>query len=291
MLGIVVEEQETLADCRRGENIADLTTGLLRYSERACGRRRHDCGIAERRERHPPQPVWKLVSGLRNGLQRETRLPRSASTGERDQANVSTRHKVDDLPHLGPAAEERRCRNGQVRAVERRERWEMPRTKLEGTLPRGKILEAMHPQIEQRTVPSELRGRIGHDRLSAVRGSRDPSRPVNVGSYIAPVCQKRRARVHSDTHLDCAPAERLMSLGGCRERLLRGHERDEERISLSVDLNAAVPRKRIPQPSAMLTERLAVTLVTQLMQQPRRGFDVRKQEGDSARGKVGHHSR
>jgi hypothetical protein len=290
MLGIVEEEQETLAACRRRKKIVHLTAGLFRHSERACGRRRHDCGIAERRERHPPQPIGKLVRDVGDHLQRESRLPRSAWTGERDQTDISTRHKVDDLLYLGPTAEERRCRNRQVRPVERPERREIARTKLEDTLLRSEIFEAMHPQIDQRAVPSERCGRSGHDRLSAVRGSRDPSRPVQVGSDIAPLCQKRRACVYSNPHADVATVQSLVRVGGGRERVLRRHERHEEGISLSVDLDPAVPRKRIPQPSAMVPERLAVALVTQLMQQPRRAFDVRKQEGDSARRKVSHHS-
>ena len=111
---------------------------------------------------------------------------------------------------------------------------------------------------------------------------------MQVDSDVAAVDQKRRAGVHSDPHLNGAAAKSLMRLFRSGERAVRRRECDEERVSLRVNLDAAVSRERIPQSSPALNERLAVQLGAELLQQPRRAFDVCEQEGDSARGQGAH---
>ena len=63
-------------------------------------------------------------------------------------------------------------------------------------------------------------------------------------------------------------------------------ERDEERVALRVDLDAAVPRERVPQHPPVLGQRLRIPLRAELVQQPRRALDVREQEGDRAGGEI-----
>jgi hypothetical protein len=75
-----------------------------------------------------------------------------------------------------------------------------------------------------------------------------------------------------------------MRLFGRRKRFLRRHERDEERISLRVNLDASVSHERITQSPAVLSERLAVPFGAELLKQARRAFDVREQKGNGAGG-------
>jgi hypothetical protein len=115
-----------------------------------------------------------------------------------------------------------------------------------------------------------------------VRGSRNSRGPVQVDSDIATVDQKRRAGVHSNPHLNRAAAQSLMRLLRSGERIMRRRKRDEERISLRVNLHAAVPLERISQSPAMLNKRLRIPIRAQLVEEAGRTFDVRKQESDSA---------
>jgi hypothetical protein len=98
----------------------------------------------------------------------------------------------------------------------------------------------------------------------------------------AAVDQKRRAGVHTDPDLNRTAAQSLMRLLRSGERPMRRRERDEERITLRVNLNAAVSPERVPQSPTMLSERLGVQFGAELLQQSRRAFDVREQERDSA---------
>ena len=122
-----------------------------------------------------------------------------------------------------------------------------------------------------------------------MRGSRDPRRPVQIDSDVAAVDQKRRAGVHSDPHLNGAAAQSLMRLFRSGERAMRRRERDEERISLRVNLDAAVSPERISQSPAVLSERLAVPFGAELVQESGRAFDVCEQERDSAGREVVSH--
>src|SRR5262249_42504106 len=57
-------------------------------------------------------------------------------------------------------------------------------------------------------------------------------------------------------------------------------EGHEERISLRVDLDAPVGCERITQDASMLREHPRVPLGAEIVQQRRRTFDVREEEGD-----------
>ena len=67
-------------------------------------------------------------------------------------------------------------------------------------------------------------------------------------------------------------------------------EGDEKRVSLGVDLVAAVLGEGLAQDALVLREHLAVALA-QLLEQPRRPLDVREEEGDGADRQLGHSSR
>jgi hypothetical protein len=62
-------------------------------------------------------------------------------------------------------------------------------------------------------------------------------------------------------------------------RILRATERDEERITLRLNLVPAMCGECLAQNPPVLVKRIAVP-VAQLFQQPRRALDVSEQEGD-----------
>ena len=67
-------------------------------------------------------------------------------------------------------------------------------------------------------------------------------------------------------------------------------KRDEEGVSLRVDLYAAVAREGLAQRTAVLGERLGVAVRPKLMQQLGRILDVGEQEGHGSGGEVGSHA-
>ena len=82
--------------------------------------------------------------------------------------------------------------------------------------------------------------------------------------------------------------ERALDLGGRRDGVVRRGERDEERVALRVDLEAAMPVDRVPQEVAVRREQAGVD-VAETPEQPGRALDVGEQEGDRAgRGRSGH---
>ena len=76
-----------------------------------------------------------------------------------------------------------------------------------------------------------------------------------------------------------------------REGALRGdrgrdcvtcaREGEEERVALRVDFRSAARPERLAHDAAVVARHIAV-LVTELLEQPRRAFDVRKDERDGA---------
>jgi hypothetical protein len=75
--------------------------------------------------------------------------------------------------------------------------------------------------------------------------------------------------------------ERSLRLHGRRDRVTSAGEREEERISLRVDLAASVCRKCSLQQLLVVRENGPVSL-TQFPQQSSRAFDVAEEEGDGA---------
>ena len=66
----------------------------------------------------------------------------------------------------------------------------------------------------------------------------------------------------------------------------RPSERQEERVALGVDLDAAVAGERVAQHAPMLRQRLGVALPTQVVEQARRTLDVGEEERDGAGGEL-----
>ena len=75
----------------------------------------------------------------------------------------------------------------------------------------------------------------------------------------------------------------------CRPHRVAGAgKRDEEGVTLRVDLHAACVRERVPEQSTLCLEGLSVVL-PERFEQPRRALDVGEQERDGARRKVAPH--
>ena len=78
--------------------------------------------------------------------------------------------------------------------------------------------------------------------------------------------------------------------GAAASRSRRGWEREEEGVSLRVDLDAALGRARLAHDPPVLGERLRVGLCAELAQELRRSLDVGEEEGDGAGREVVSHA-
>ena len=116
-----------------------------------------------------------------------------------------------------------------------------------------------------------------------MRERSDPRPTMDVDPDVAFRGVRRGSGVHAHPHTDGAPGKRrhcaLRGIG-CSGR---GGERDEERVALCVDLDAARDCERLAEHKAVLGERLSVGIRPERLEQPRRPFDVREQQGDRAR--------
>ena len=118
-----------------------------------------------------------------------------------------------------------------------------------------------------------------------MRGRADTGGRVDVDPHVALVGQRGFARVDPHSHANGPVAEgRLGGLGRC-DRVRRAAEREEERISLCVDLDAVVPAADVAKRPSMIREQLGI-VVAVLLQQAGGAFDVREDERDGAGRKI-----
>src|SRR6185436_12037288 len=105
-------------------------------------------------------------------------------------------------------------------------------------------------------------------------GGGDARGTVHVYSDVALVGAGRLAGVYADANANRAcRAQSRLRLRRRRERVGGPAECDEERVALRVHLDSVVTRKRRPEQTAMLGERIRVA-IAQLLEQARRTGDV-----------------
>ena len=141
--------------------------------------------------------------------------------------------------------------------------------------------------LELERLVQEVTGRLRENDLAAVPGGHHPSRTVHIHPDVARVRQQRLTRM--DSHSDAQPrlSERLLRRGGGRNCVRGPSERDEEGISLRVDLDPAVLVDRLAD-DAMVPGQDVRVLVAELMEQLRRALDVGEEEGDGSGRQLSH---
>ena len=231
-----------------------------RAAERLRRRVEHERRVANRRERHPPDAVGEPV-----GRERRPTGARGASCPCRP-APVSVsrrrRRRSEERAHLGElplAAEEGRRRHRQVRPVQAPKRRELAVAELVEPLGRAQVLESVLAEVADGASASTsvaVEAEITTwppCAAAAIRAARCTSAPdVPLQAHV------RRPRVDAHPHADRAGRERLLALGGCPQRAGRRRERVEERVSLRVHLDAAVPGECLAERLPVLGQRVGV---------------------------------
>jgi hypothetical protein len=144
----------------------------------------------------------------------------------------------------------------------------------------------VQPEVAKRLAVEEGSRRGRDDDLASVRERSDACPAMEVDADVTLRGTNGRARVQAHADTDRTAGERL---GGDARRLrgaLRGGERDEKRVTLRVDLDAAVNPEGLPQGAAVVRERLGIRGRSHGVEQARGALDVREEERDRAGGKV-----
>jgi len=204
-------------------------------------------------------------------------LPVPPVAGQRDQPEAGAPEQRRELGELPLAPEERRRRHGQIGGREALQRRELTRAQLVQPLGRGQVLEPVFAEVVQLGV-DQRRRRGRDDHLAAVGRRRDARGPVNIVADVALSGQERRAGVDTDANRDRPARDVARRL----ERARRRREGEEERVTLRVDLRAAVSRTRLAHEAAVLGQERGIALGAELLQKAGRALDVAEEERDRA---------
>ena len=253
------------------------------------GRRKHELRVTERREGYPPDTMRVPVGEPSSRLQRDARLSGTAWPRERQQTDLPLRQQGAHLPQLLFAPQERRRRDRQIRLVEALERRKSRVSELVDTFGRGQVLKPVRAEVAQPVGTHEgSRGRR-HENLTAVAACCDAGRPVHIDSHVALLHHVRRAGMNADPDTDRTHRKPRQGFGGRAHGTQRGWERDEECVTLRIDLSTALPDERVAQDATMLGERLRIAGCAQLLQQLCRALDIREEKGDGSRWEIAPH--
>ena len=118
----------------------------------------------------------------------------------------------------------------------------------------------------------------------------DPRREVDVVSDVALLGDEWGAGVQADPHLDPARGQPVRHRPRRGQRRRRRTKREEERISLIVDLDPALGHARTTHDPPVLGKDVRIRLHTQLVQERRRPFNVAEEQGDRAGREIPSHS-
>jgi hypothetical protein len=151
------------------------------------------------------------------------------------------------------------------------------------------VLQSVRTQVAEahagwKDVLDEGPGRTRDEHLSAVAGSRDPCRPVDVQPDVVLAARDALAGVNAHPHphlVALGPRVRrkgALCLDRGTERPWRGRKHGEEGVAVRLHLDAAGGGDGIAQDPVMYGEQVAVRLGGPL-KQPRGPLDVREQEG------------
>ena len=218
---------------------------------------------------------------LRRDLERESRLARTARACDGDEARPVREHP-DDILELTLAADERGRDDRKIGCIKRAERREVAPAELEEALRADQVLQAVLPEVSERSIRlEEAARRLGDDDLAAVRGGCDPRRAMDVHADVALLGHERLAGVDAHPHLDRPGFERPLRLGRGGGGVGHSREGHEERIALGVHLDPVVSPEGLANHAPVLLEENRV-VGSVLLKETRRPFDVGEEKRHGA---------
>ena len=152
---------------------------------------------------------------------------------------------------------------------------------------RLEVLQAVVPEVAHRRIDEVPRG-LGQQHLVSVSGRRDACSPVHVETHVAFAREYRLAGMDPHANPDRAHREGGLSDPRRLDRVTRSSEGEEERVTLRVDFDASVRRRRLTKDPAVLGEHVDV-VIPQFVKQAGRALDVGEHERDSSRREIRSH--
>jgi hypothetical protein len=143
----VVEEQEQLPPTEEAREVVGSPDRLRDLGG-------NEPGVGEAAEGNPEHAVAEPAHELGRDLEREACLPGAARAGDREQPRP-VRERRDELVELALPPDERARGDGQVRCVERPERWEDALAELVEPLGLDEVLQPMLAEIVELVVVDE----------------------------------------------------------------------------------------------------------------------------------------
>jgi len=279
----IVEDEKHLA-------LADVVGEAVGSTERLHDLFGDESRVADRCELDPERPGLVVADELGGRLDREARLPRAARPGKGDEASAVA-EKGDDLCRLPVPADERARWTRQVRVRDRLQWREALGAELEDRNRALEVLEAVLTEFEHafREIGGEPR-RLGKQHLPTVAGCADPRTEMDVLPDVALRFDMGRARVDPDPDVDRTGLKSFAAFVSRDDRPACVWKREEERVTLCVDLDATVANEGVSQYPPVVGECLRVCLGPELVQQLRRALDVGEHEGDGPDRKILPHS-
>jgi len=260
----VVEEKQHRA-------IADVLGELDLRTDRLRDRREHEGGVANRRQRYPPDPAREVVDRFGCDLHRQAGLAYPSGADKRYEAMLAEQRSCRGRLVFSP---DQPCRlDRQVRLVQRLEPRVLLLAELVELLGLGEILEPVRAERAEVDAVEQAGGRLSDDDLAPVRGRADPGGPMDVQTHVSLCGDGCLARVDSHAHPNRSAREHpLPCLRRC-DRIRSARKGDEECIALRVHLNPAVGCERLPEQAAVLRQGRRIC-VAELTEELRRAFDV-----------------
>ena len=120
-------------------------------------------------------------------------------------------------------------------------------------------------------------------------GRTDARGTMDIHPHVATVHEQRLSRVKSHSHPDRRLREPLLCALRARGCATCRTEDEEERIALSVDFNAVMLGRRLPDESLLFLQDVCVFGGADFAEQARRAFDIREEHGDGACGQAARH--
>ena len=251
-------------------------------------RRQDELRVPERGQRHEDRPSVGIVAEQAGELDREARLAGSPWPDDREDTRVALVHERDRVEQLLLSSEERRGRARELDAPRRAQRGELALAELVDAHRAVEVLEPVLPEVAEGLRVEERRRRRRQEDLVAVREGGDARSAVDVLADVALCGRGRSARVQAHAHADRSRLEALARHPrGLRRSSGRG-KRDEERVALGVDLDAAVRRRRLAHDPTVLGKRVGVARGPERVEQTRRPFDVGEEQRHRPLRKLAH---
>ncbi len=155
--------------------------------------------------------------------------------------------------------------------------------------------ELANERVGWKLVLHQLPRRVGEQDLAAMAHRADARRTVHAEAHVPLSGRTRLTRVqpHPDTDIDAirpgVACERALRLGRAGDGVACPPEREEERVTLRVDLSPAVRLEALPQDALVIRED-DVVLLAELLEEPRRPFDVGEEKRDGPGRQFSHPS-